>query len=136
MSSDPLNVTVTAAINNLREQLEQAIKDRPKSGLQFTLGDIDFEFQVYAETSKHYEGEAKIQFKLLPWPWPNTSADAELGIESHHKKGGVHTVRVRLHPYLRDDEGHVIRGEDGRPKSADVSDSTSFYIPQSQPEES
>lgn len=94
MSSKKSSVPIALAIQNLRQELSQAVAEGEGKNLRFELGPVELEFQV--EVSWEAEGTAGgkggIQFGIISLG----EVSAEAGAKRSREK--IHTIKLTLNP--------------------------------------
>ena len=82
-------VPITDAVAKLREELQQAIDQKPESGVLFEVEGIEVELQVVVDVNAKLEISGG--WKVLGWHFGGKS---ELGTS----RSGVHIVKLKLKP--------------------------------------
>jgi hypothetical protein len=95
-------VPLVEAISQLRDDLLDAVRAKPKEGVVFEVGTIDLELQVMAQTD--VAGKLTGGWSLLAW---SVGAEAELATS----RAMTHTVKLSLKPYEVTEDGSRRKAE-------------------------
>ena len=95
---DKDHIELAAAIENLRKQLQVAIKAGEKEDLRFAVQDIEIELQCIAK--KEGVGKFGVEFWVI-----NAEAEGTIGRER------VQTVKLKLKPVSKDGDDLLVNDE-------------------------
>jgi len=92
---DPLGVGLAEAIDQVRTELEQAIKDGERSAVAFRAGTVELEFEVAFAKTGGVEGG--LQLSVLSF-----------GAKGERSSAATHRVKVALTPVDRQGQDKLI----------------------------
>jgi hypothetical protein len=106
-------IPIASAIQSIRQEIVEAVRQGQNEAVQFELGDIELEFQVQFEQKKGDELNVKGDIKVFV-----VSAEAS-GKQSEQKsKASTHRVKLTLKPKKADGTNVKVSAQDlnERPK--------------------
>ena len=94
MSISNSSVPIALAIQSLRQELSQALKEGQGQELRFELGPVELEFQVEVSWETGAKGSAKggVSFGIV------SLGEAAGEAEAKRMKGRTHTIKLTLNP--------------------------------------
>lgn len=98
MSTSNSSVPIALAIQSLRQELSQALKEGQGQELRFELGPVELEFQVEVswDVGGKAAGKGGINFSII------SLGEASAEVEAKRSQGKIHTIKLTLNPKTSD----------------------------------
>ncbi len=98
-------LALSAYIDNLRSELEAAMKSGENEELRFFIEKVDLEITVEIKEERDVNGKAK--FKLFVF-------DSSVGGDLKHSAANTQTLKISLMPTMHGEKGINVSGEKKR----------------------